>query len=174
MKTARKILMVLGMQAAVFLAVWNMLLTVNAQESNEKEMSGNSHFMTAIAAVEAKTEPEQGAETIFSFSEGDIIFVIGETGNGWYIVSYQGETGYIEKKADRAKLEEEEIDVAALNAELKLQEAESKMVVEETERYREESKRSKIWGTVIVLLIVGILGTGIISTVYAEKKKKEE
>ena len=45
------------------------------------------------------------------------------------------------------------------------------MIVEEVERQREEARRSKIWGTVIILLVMGIFGMGVVSTV---KDKKAE
>lgn len=158
---------------AMILVLWNIPLTAAAGEGNKTAMAEDGRFMTAVETVEAKAEPKRDAETIFSFVKGDIIFIIGETEEGWYVVSYQGETGYIEKTASRSKLEEKELDVEALNAELEAQEAESKLVVEETERYRAESRRSKVWGAVIVLLILGILATGIISTVRMEKSGRK-
>lgn len=48
------------------------------------------------------------------------------------------------------------------------------MVVEEVERYRAEAKRSRIWGTVIVLLIAGIFAVGVISTRKSKKNSEKE
>ena len=58
-----------------------------------------------------------------------------------------------------------------LDAEFSHLEEESAMIVEEVERQREEARRSKIWGTVIILLVMGIFGMGVVSTV---KDKKAE
>ena len=58
---------------------------------------------------------------------------------------------------------------AGLDGELAAVEAEGKMLVEEVERQRTETKRSRIWTIVIVVLIIGIFVTGIISTVKKEK-----
>lgn len=130
-------------------------------------------FMTALEQVDAKAEPDDNAETLFSYDAGATVYVSGETENGWYIVSYQGKTGYINKKSAQQALSEETIDVEALDEELVALQVRDKIIVEEVERYRAETRRSRIWGTVIVLLVIGIFAVGIISTVRAEKNKKD-
>lgn len=143
-------------------------------------------FMSATQKVDVKAEPKNNAETIFSYNAGDSVFVTGETQDGWYIVYYQGKTGYIYPKAsggqrtpgvqDAAQdvLVEQEMDIEALDAELEAMEVENKIIVEEVERYRAEVRRSRIWGAIIVLLVIGIFAVGIVSTVRAERKKKED
>ncbi len=56
-----------------------------------------------------------------------------------------------------------ELDVEALDEEFAVEEAEGKLVVEEVERQRTEVRRSRIWGAVIILLVLGVFATGIIS-----------
>ena len=73
----------------------------------------------------------------------------------------------------KAALADQELDVEGLNQEFQESETEGKMVIEEVERNRKEAKRSKIWGIVIVLLVVGIFATGIISASGLEKEKKK-
>lgn len=143
-------------------------------------------FMNALQKVDAKAEPNNNAETIFSYDAGDSVFVTGETNNGWYIVYYQGNIGYIYPKTSGGQntpgaqntsqdvLVEQEIDIEALDAELEALEVENKIIVEEVERYRAEVRRSRIWGAIIVLLVIGIFAVGIVSTVRAERKKKED
>ena len=58
-----------------------------------------------------------------------------------------------------------------LDKEFQELEMESKILVEEVERYRTEARRSRIWGIVIVLLVAGIFVTGIISTKRMEREK---
>lgn len=58
-----------------------------------------------------------------------------------------------------------ELDVEALNDEFAVEEEEGRLVVEEVERQRTEARRSKIWGAVIILLVLGVFVTGIITTV---------
>ena len=143
-------------------------------------------FMNATQRIDAKAEPNSNAETIFSYDAGDSVLVTGETQDGWYIVYYQGKTGYIYPKASGGNntpgaqdtsqdvLVEQELDIEALDAELEALQVEDKIIIEEVERYRAEVRRSRIWGTIIVLLVIGIFAVGIVSTVRAEKKKKED
>lgn len=86
------------------------------------------------------------------------------------MVPYQDKIGYVRKSA----LTTQGLDVEGLDKEMEAAEAESKLVVEEVERYRAEARRSRIWGTVIVLLVVGIFATGILSTVKAANEKKKD
>ena len=52
-------------------------------------------------------------------------------------------------------------------------EQEAEFVVEMVEKYRDEARRSKIWGSVIVVLVVGIFATGIISGVRSSRREKQ-
>ena len=145
-------------------------------------------FMKALRQVDAKAEPKDDAEAIFTYDEGDLIYVTGETPNGWYIVYYRGQTGYIDKSVSQnadipeddqsernmqAVFEAEELDLKALDDELAAQEVENKLIAEGVERYLAEARRSRIWGIVIVLLVISIFAVGIISTVRTEKNKEE-
>lgn len=136
-------------------------------------------FMKALQKVDAKAEPKDDAETIFTYDEGDHIYVTGETPNGWYIVYYRGQTGYVSKNVsqgaetlqdDEAVFEEETLDLEALDDELAAQEVENKLIAEGVERYLTEARRSRMWGVVIVLLVIGIFAVGIVSTIRTEKK----
>lgn len=145
-------------------------------------------FMRALQQIDAKAVPKDDAETIFTYDEGDHIYVTGETPNGWYIVYYRGQTGYINKSVSQGveavqdgqglqseqnaqvALEAEALDLDALDDELAAQEVENKLIAEGVERYLAEARRSKIWGTMIVLLVIGIFAVGIVSTIRAEKK----
>ncbi len=147
-------------------------LSANAEETaQEAEIVELNQIMQAKEAVEAKAETKDNAEVIVTYSAGAPVYVVGETADGWYQISYQNQKGFVHK-SELAEMKE--IDAAALDEELEAAEAEGKMVVEEVERYRAEVRRSRTWGTVIVLLVVGIFATGIISTVKAEKEEKKK
>ena len=47
-------------------------------------------------------------------------------------------------------------------------------MVEEVERQRTETKRSRIWGAVILLLVAGIFVTGIFSVVRSRRTEDTE
>lgn len=145
---------------------------VNAKEA-DAEITEVSRFITAEERIDVRETPQVGAEVIFSYEAGATIFVTGETTDDWYRVVYQGQTGYINSRKLQGKIEENSLDISALDKEMEAEEAMGKLIVEETERYRAEAKRSKLWGTVIVLLIVGILITGIISTIQSERARKK-
>ncbi len=146
-------------------------LSANAEETaQEAEIMELNQIMQAEEAVEAKAEPKDNAEVIVTYSAGAPVYVVGETADGWYQISYQNQKGFVHK-SELAEMKE--IDAASLDEEMEAAEEESKMVVEEVERYRAEVRRSKIWGTIIVLLVVGIFATGIISTAKAEKEEKK-
>lgn len=152
-------------------------LPVKATE-NSSNQSGQLMMVKEETAV--KSSPDESADTIITYATGESVFVIGETEDGWYEVFYQGKTGYVLKD----KLKQMAIDgkatdteaenqayITALDEELGAMEAEGKMFVEEVERQREERKHSSVWGVVIGLLIIGILATGVISTVRTNKKE---
>lgn len=145
-------------------------LAVSASEAaKEVEITELNQIMQAVEEVEAKAAPEENSEIVITYSAGAPVYVTGETTDGWYKVFYQDKEGFVRK----SELTEAELDVASLDEEMEAAEEESKMVVEEVERYRAEVRRSRIWGTIIVLLVVGIFATGIISTVKAEKEEKK-
>lgn len=172
-KASSKILMRIIMVIIITLSVTRGYpISAHAQEVSEETQL--AQFIKTLQKIDAKVEPDESAETVFSYDEGSSVYVMGETEDGWYIVLYQGKTGYIKKDLSQDMLVTEEIDIEALDEELAAQEAENKMIVEEVERYRSEARRSRIWGTIIVLLVLGIFAVGIISTVRTEKKNKEE
>ncbi len=55
-------------------------------------------------------------------------------------------------------------DSTALDAEFAELEEESVLIVEEVERQRAEARRSKIWGAIIIVLVMCIFSIGIVST----------
>lgn len=137
------------------------------QAADNTEISELSQLMTADESVEMKAAPDDGAEGIMSYQKGDSVFVTGETANGWYRAMYQDKIGYIPKDS----LSPQEIDVAALDEEMAQTEEEAKFMVEVVERYRDQARRSKIWGGVIIVLVLGIFATGIISGITSAKKR---
>lgn len=157
-------LAILGIMAGLFGAAKNMQYVRAAEDV---EISELSQLMTAEESVELKAAPDDGAEVIMSYQKGDFVFVTGETADGWYRAIYQDKIGYIPKDS----LSLQEIDVAALDEEMAQTEEEAKFVVEVVERYRDQARRSKIWGGVIIVLVLGIFATGIISGITSAKKR---
>lgn len=147
-------------------------LRVEAAQEAAKTPEGENGEAAAAAAeqglileakkrVEMKAAPEKTAETLMTFQAGDLIFAVEETEDGWYRVVYQEKEGYVEKGG----LTVLELDIEGLDAEMAVNEAETKFVVEAVEKYRADARRSKIWGAVIILLVASIFGVGIFSAV---------
>ncbi len=155
------------------LLFWGAVFSVpvKAEEAaGEVEISELNQVMAAQTKLEAREKPDDDAATVIVYESGDPVLVTGETADGWYRVSYQGREGFVHKSG----LTDIQIDAALLDEEMEAASEEGRMVVEQVERYRAEVRRSRIWGTIIVLLVVGIFAVGIISTVRAEKKENDE
>ncbi|MBP3477833.1 MAG: SH3 domain-containing protein [Lachnospiraceae bacterium] len=150
-----------------FLGNSPLLLQVRAQEQTVEE---KNQIMTAKDSIEALAEPVEQAESVHTYEAGDSVFVTGETANGWYQVTYQNVIGYVPVSS----LTEMELDVEGLDEEFRVEEEEGKLVVEVVERKRAEIKRARIWGTIIVVLVIGIFALGIFSAIKANKADKEE
>ncbi len=126
--------------------------------------------MEAKESIEMKAEPEKTADTLMTFQMHDLVFTVGSAEDGWYRVIYQGNEGYVEETG----LVSLEIDIEGLDAEMAADAEETKFVVETVEKYRADARHSKIWGTVIVVLVVGIFGIGIFSAVKSGKDEEME
>lgn len=152
----------------VLFGVWLLTGNVTVMSTCAQEMTQTNRIMTTQQTVDMKAEPDETAETIYSYHAGDSIFVTGET-DGWYQVRFQDLTGYIPQDG----IVEMEMDVATLDEQFALEEEEGRMLVEAVEQQRDEARRSKIWGTVIVVLVIAIFATGIVSTMIGAKRAEE-
>lgn len=161
----RVCLSVLALGAFLMFGI-NAVMPVQAQGTVPED----GQLMTAQQEVEMKAEASESAETLHTYGAGESVFVIDEPVDGWYQVRYQSQTGYV----PTTNLVVAEMDMAALDAEFAAREQEGQVMVEEVERYRDEAKRSKIWGTVIVVLVIAIFATGIISTMKIGKRVEEK
>lgn len=139
--------------------------TEQTEDKQENGITELSQLMVASQRTDMKEKPDKSSVTLMIYEKGDSVFVIGETADGWYQVTYQDKEGFVEKTA----LLKQELDVAGIDAEMAVEAEETKFVLEEVERYRQESRRSKIWGTIIVILVIGIFAMGIASTIHTRK-----
>lgn len=154
-----------GMLLLVVVALlWGSSVNAYAQEA----VADLSKLMIAKSAVDALEDPTEQSATVFSYQAEDSVFVTGETASGWYRVAYQDKVGFV-KKTD---LKDMDINVSELNEEFENNEIEGKVFVEEVARIRAQITRSRIWGTIIIVLIAGIFATGIYSTIKSEHKKR--
>lgn len=161
----RQILVIAGMLYGVFCMNSSTICVQAAQD--ESQITSYNQLMVAEQKVDMKAEPAVDATTLMTYQKGDLVFVTGETADGWYLVMYQDKNGYVEKGA----LIVQELDVEGIDAEMARYEQEGKLVVETVEKYRAEARRTRIWGSVIIILVAAIFAVGIFSAVKAKKEE---
>lgn len=141
---------------------------VRASGQSEVAVTKMNRLMTAAEYTEAKAAPDEGSETVITYEKEASVYVIGETSNGWYQVSYQEKEGYIHKEALKAI----DVDVTALEKEMENEETAGKIIAEEIERTHNEDERSKSWIFALALIIGGMLITGIIIASISSKRRR--
>lgn len=115
-------------------------------------------------------KPDNKSLVVEEIKKGQSVMLSGKTENGWCQVVYQGRTMYVQENSLEETVNEELSNELQELEKLRLAEAEWDIKV------RKEVLRSRIWGTVIVVLIVGIFAAGMVSVIRAdkgEKRKKE-
>ena len=111
-------------------------------ESVQKNM-----VLETVEEVELREEPSSTGAVITSLQAGTVVVVSEDASRDWCKVSYREQEGYV-KISQTIQLAFEEIMAR-----------------------EHEEMQARIWGSIIVVLIVAIFGVGIVSAV---KKNKEE
>ena len=166
----RAVLTAVILTVGIIAGFWPVLFAKADNAAENEAVTDSSAIVVAVGEVDAKERPDENAEVVISYHDGDNIYVTGETADGWYRVRYQELTGYVRVE----QVPEMAVDVEALNDEFAIEAEEGKLVVEEVERQRAEVRRSKIWGAVIVLLVLAVFVTGIVTTVKNGKDGREQ
>ncbi len=144
--------------------------TEEVGETQESDMTQLNQIMVTAREVELKAEPNYNSETLMTYEKGASVFVTELVGDEWVLARYQDKIGYV----DRTALLMQKMDVSGIDAEMAVEAEETKFVLEEVERYQQEARRSKIWGTIIVVLVISIFAIGIISTIRAGRNKETD
>lgn len=142
---------------------------LHVRASEEKD-SALGTLQVLTADVEVKESADTGSETVGNLKAGTNVIVVSEDGT-WSQVIYQDLEGYIPNNAlelytygDAEGFEQEMRDVAQEEAQ----------VLAEYEQAQKEKKNSLVWGIVIAILVLGMLGTGVVSALQNNKKEKEQ
>ena len=64
--------------------------------------AGNGTLMDVTSSTELKSEASDDSATVKSLNKGDMVFVMGNEGNGWYKVYYEGNYCYIRNNKVKA------------------------------------------------------------------------
>ena len=162
----KKVKILLGVLLAI---AWvDSPIMVSASVQSEAAVTQTSRLMTAAEYTEAKAAPDVGAETVITYDKGATVYVIGETSDGWYRVSYQEKEGYVTIESLGAI----EVDLNALAKEMENEETAGKIVAEEVERTRNEDERSKSWIIALAIIIGGMFITGILIASVSSKRRR--
>lgn len=148
-------------------ALWMSWNSMDIQASNLESTEINQ-MMIINMNTDGYEAPDETSVVTKTYEKDEPVFVAGEINSEWYVIAYKDQSIYVKQKAiSQMEINEE------LENELLTNQEESKQFIEEVERYRAEAVRSKIWAGVIVVLIVGIMVTGVIAVIQSEKKKKK-
>lgn len=140
---------------------------INVDAASEEIVE--SGVMYLLEDSDAKAEPKTGAKTVAELKKGESIFVTEKTENNWYCFVKEGKEAYVEC----AKVETPGAS-PELQSEMQKHVENTVKDIERVNQYREQTAKSKIWGAVIVVLVIAIFAFGIVTTVKKDKKKKPE
>lgn len=165
--------------------------------AEETQQLKQGTLVTLLQDTDMYEKPDGMSKILFSFKAGDAVFQTGEAENGWYPVMYHMVNGYINASGkaslDKNVYEEQASDDKSSDEVggkehgiLKLY-ADEKTIEEmdilddqmnnfgtNVELDRKHRRESRIWGTVIVLLILAFVGSSILPTIKEQKKIKAQ
>ena len=114
-------------------------------------------------------KPDENSNTTGTFNSGTPVIVREDAKNGWCKVSYQDTEGYVRtsglKKIGDLKQIAAEFDAISDNMQL---------IFDSIVLREQEERRTRIWGVVIVTLVIAIFGVGIISSIKSGKENNEK
>lgn len=158
-----------GMKKGLTMAVviW-MLLTVMAVPVNAAETNTTvaGTVLKTDADLEVYQEASKTSKVIAVLDEGTVVLAIDETSEeGWCKISVKETTGYIKAGHLVTLGSSEEMDL-----EFEQIGNNYHMVFNEVQQLEKQQSQTRIWGTVIAVLTVGMFAAGIIPVI---KKNRE-
>lgn len=136
-------------------------MPVCAAEDLKKDM-----VMETIEEVKLLEKAEGNATVVATLPAGTTVLITEDSSNGWCRVSVKEQSGYLQTTQLKTIGNKDELD-----AEFEKISNTVQLIFEEIVTMEKETKQARVWGTVIVVLIIAIFGVGIVS---ALKKNKEE
>lgn len=146
-----------------------MLLGCTTVYAEELESIEKNMVLETAKEVELLEKPETAAKAVVTLQAGTPVMVVEEENNGWCKVANQGQEGYVQISALKTIGNQEE-----LNAEFEKISNTIQLAFDEIMTQENATKQARIWGTIIVVLIVAIFGVGIVSAIKKNKLEREE
>lgn len=190
LKERKERLIKTGILLGIMLAFLFAIRVVALAEETQQLKQGT--LVTLLQDADMYEKPDGTSKVLFSFKAGDAVFQTGEAENGWYPVMYHMVNGYINASgnintnvnvAEKDDSTEEDADE---NTILKIY-TDEKTIEEmdilddqmnnfgtDVELDRKHAKQTRIWGAVIVLLILAFVGSSILPTIKEQKKLKAQ
>lgn len=139
-------------------------MPVYAQEEIKKDTA-----METAQEVNLLQKAEDGAKKIETLSAGTTVITVEDSSNGWCKVSAKEKTGYVKITQLKTIGNKDE-----LNAEFDQVNNTVQLIFDEIMTAQKEARQARIWGTIIVVLVIAIFGVGIASAVRKNKEKGED
>ena len=167
---------VFGLAGILLLIAGIMLLPVSVVKASEKSVEGI--LQQTVKAAEIKEEPEEDSKTLASLEKGTAVIVYGEPEDSFCRVECRGIEGYIESGAlelyQATGGDSEEEQAEKLEQEFENVEEDTLRTVDEYELLQKEKRSSRIWGTVIAVMVVVIFVVGVVSALKQSREKEED
>lgn len=143
------------------------------KQLNEMNSATMEDVRVAQGTIKAYSDKSSSSDVAHTYSKGEVIYVSGSD-TGWIEVFFQGDTLYIEEKDSKLMSASGDIDMDTVDRELEQIEADNVIIISEIERVRAETKRSRMWGIVIILIIVVVFIVGLVTMIQNRKKEKQQ
>lgn len=141
-----------------------LLFGMIAYASEDAQITANTALKVSVDATLYESASDS-AKAITTLAAGTPIIVREDAKDGWCKVSYKDTYGYVKTENLDVLVSADEISPEFDEMQEHVQLLFDSIVVRE-----QEKKRSRIWGVIIVVLVVVIFGVGIISTIKGKDK----
>lgn len=144
-----------------------LLLSMTVCAADLEQVEENMVLET-IEETALLEKAESTAAEVYRVAGGTTVIVLEAEKDGWCKVSGQGQEGYVKVSALKTVGDKE-----ALDKEFDEVKDTVCLIFDEVIARESEMKQARIWGTIIVVLVVAIFGVGIASALKKNKLENE-
>ena len=161
---SRKVIFKLPLVGALIVLLLMSGLPVRAAED-----SISKKVMQMSEKATLYEDADETSAVVDTFDKGTPVIVQEDRQDGWSKVSYKETEGYI--KSSQLEMIG---DIEALAAEFEDMDQNVQLIFESIVAREQEVRQKRIWGAVIIVLVVAIFGVGIVSSIQSGKKNNEK
>lgn len=156
---------VLTMTVALWALLAAMFITVNAA-SADRTAAGN--VLRTDTDTEVYQDASEASGLIAVLDAGTVVWVTDDTVEGWCGISAKEVRGYI--KSEHLVLLDSSDE---MNLEFEQIENNYHMLFNEVQQLESQRRQTRIWGSIIALLTVGIFAAGIVPVIKRNRKDEK-